>query len=213
MNCQADMPAGARRPQLVPPRQAEIAGHRADQDAERQDPLGDLRHAEERGLGDHQAETFGHVASAPHHLDVVDQHDQHEHAEEHRDQRAEEAHAEIADERARSSRGSCRSRRRSCATHALNACRSRVVEEGRRLDDQRRARSRRRRRRRAAHRKILDQHGRAGISGVNTVQAKPISRSVATRDDHHDDRPCRGFAAWCAARRGTQSTITMNAIG
>ena len=44
----------ARHHELEPPRQAEKARHRADQHAERQDPLGDLRHAKQRNLGDEQ---------------------------------------------------------------------------------------------------------------------------------------------------------------
>ena len=41
---------GARHHELVSPRQVEIAGHRADQRAERHDALRDDRHAEERQL-------------------------------------------------------------------------------------------------------------------------------------------------------------------
>ena len=44
-NCQADKPADAGDHQLEPPRQIEIARHRADQHAERQDTLDHLRHA------------------------------------------------------------------------------------------------------------------------------------------------------------------------
>ena len=78
---------GARDHELEPPRQAEEARHRADQDAERQDALGDLRHAIERRLGDQQRGRVRHVGEPPHHLEVVDQDDQREHAGKHRDQR------------------------------------------------------------------------------------------------------------------------------
>ncbi len=86
--------------EFEPPRQAEIAGHRADQRAERQDALGDLRNAEQRGLGDLDGRDVRRIRQPTHHLDVVDQDDQREHAEQHRDQRGQELHAEIARERA-----------------------------------------------------------------------------------------------------------------
>ena len=91
---------GARDDELEPPRQAEIARHRADQRAERQHALGDLRHAEQGRLRHLQRGDVRRVGEPAHHLDVVEQDHQREHAGQHRDQRGEKSHAEIARERA-----------------------------------------------------------------------------------------------------------------
>jgi hypothetical protein len=84
--------------ELIAARERQIAGHRADQHREWKQPLHQLRHAEKRRLGNHPGGQIRHVGRAPHHLDIVDQHDEQENAEEYRHHGAEEAHAEVADE-------------------------------------------------------------------------------------------------------------------
>src|SRR4029079_1420215 len=77
-----------------------IAGHRADQDTERQNALGDLRDAEQRDLGDQQRRDVGRVRQPAHLFDVVEQDDQHEDAGHHGRQRAAEFQAEVTRQRA-----------------------------------------------------------------------------------------------------------------
>src|SRR5262245_2110156 len=59
-----------------------------------------MRHPIERDLGDQDGGDVLHVGGAPHHLDVVDHCDQEQEPEENGDDRADEAHSEIAPERA-----------------------------------------------------------------------------------------------------------------
>ena len=174
----------ARHHEFEPPRQAEIAGHRADQHAERQDALRDLRHAVQRDLGDQQrGDVRRRRPMRRIMLDVVEQDDQREDAEQHRDQRGEEAHAEIA---VRACRDHCAglttvpARR---ANHSLTRIDG-VGQEGRRLDDQA-ARDREQARRRSSPPPRRTGTPTAiGYFTAKTVQAKPIRRSAATREDH-----------------------------
>ena len=90
---------GARHHEFEPPRQREIAGHGADQDAERHQLFEQLRHAEQRGLRDRDRGGRRQARGLADHLDVVDQHEQHEDAGEHADRRDHEAAGKIAPER------------------------------------------------------------------------------------------------------------------
>src|SRR5579883_179401 len=101
----------ARDHELEPARQVEIAGHAGDQDRERHDALGDLRHAKERRLGDDQRRNVGQVGGLAHQLDVLDERDQREDPEEDEDRGDEEAQAEVATERADGQRAAQESRR------------------------------------------------------------------------------------------------------
>ena len=90
---------GARDHQFEPPRQREIAGHRADQDAERHQLFEQLRHAEQRRLRDRDRGRRHQARGLADHLDVVDQHQQHENARKHADRRDQEAAGKISPER------------------------------------------------------------------------------------------------------------------
>ena len=90
---------GARDHQLQPPRQIQVAEHRADQHGERHHALGDEGHAKERDLGDEEGRDVLDVRGAPHQLEKIDHRDQHERAREHGKHRGEEAPSEISRER------------------------------------------------------------------------------------------------------------------
>ena len=90
---------GARDHEFEPPRQREVAGHRADQDAERHQLFEQLRHAEQRRLRDHDRGCRNQARGLAHHFDVIDQHQQHEDAGKHAHRRDHEAAGEITPER------------------------------------------------------------------------------------------------------------------
>ena len=90
---------GARDHEFQPPRQREIAGHRADQDAERHHLLEQLRHAKQRCFRDHDRGCRHQPRCLPDHFDVVDQHQKHEDAGEHAERRDHEAAGKISPER------------------------------------------------------------------------------------------------------------------
>jgi hypothetical protein len=77
--------------EFVAPRQVEEARHRADQDAERQQALAELRHAEQGDLRDQTGCHAGDIAGPSHLLDEIDQRRQPENADEDRQRRAEKA--------------------------------------------------------------------------------------------------------------------------
>ena len=151
----------ARHHQFEPPRQAEKTGHRADQHAERQNPLADLRHAKQRNLRDQQRRDVRNVADAPHLLDVVEQDDQREDAEQHRDQRGEETHAEIAVQGADHCAGSATVpvRRTNHSADGVDG----PGQDGRRFDDQPARNGVEACRHRAEDRDVLNQRRRSDI--------------------------------------------------
>src|SRR5215212_12265124 len=98
-----ELPGGyAGRPcdhQFEPPRQCEIAGHRADQDAERHQLFEQLRHPVQRRLGHGNRGYRYQPGGLADHFDVVDQHEQHENARKHAHRRDQEAAGKVSPER------------------------------------------------------------------------------------------------------------------
>jgi len=92
---------GARDHKLKPPRQRQIARHRAHQHGKRHDAFGELGHAKQRNFRKDEGRGLGPIRAATQELDIIDHAGERDHAEEGADDGAQEPKAEVTRKRAR----------------------------------------------------------------------------------------------------------------